>query len=94
MILKTLQCKGHCSVLSMPNPGSETIWRRDLVGVGVLFEVGVPLLTWALNPHPPAWNPIFWQLSGEDVEFSALPVPCLPGHCHSPILIMDQTSNL
>jgi hypothetical protein len=29
----------------------------------------------------------------EDAELSALPTPCLPGHCHAPdLMIMDRTS--
>jgi hypothetical protein len=38
-----------------------------------------------------AWKPVFsYQPSGEDVELSALPVPCLPGCCHVPFLmVMD-----
>jgi hypothetical protein len=35
------------------------------------------------------------QSLDEDIEFSAPPVPCLPGHCHAPtLMIMDWASAL
>jgi hypothetical protein len=41
-----------------------------------------------------AWKPVFfYQPSGEDIELSSPPAPCLPGCCHVPaMMIMDQTS--
>jgi hypothetical protein len=41
-----------------------------------------------------AWKPVFHlQASDEDVELSAPPMPCLPGCCHAPaLMIMDWTS--
>ena len=41
-----------------------------------------------------AWKPLFsWQSSDEDVELSAPLIPCLPGCCHVPaLMIMDRTS--
>ena len=39
---------------------------------------------------PAAWKSVFCQQpSDEDVEHSAPPAPCRPGHCHAPALIID-----
>jgi hypothetical protein len=50
-----------------------------------MVGLGFKILTLA------AWKSIFsYQLSDEDIELSALPIPCLPGHFHAPtLMIMD-----
>ena len=52
------------------------------ITVGVGFKP-LPLASW--KPSSPSSLP-----SGEDVELSAPPTPCLPGRCHVPaLMIMD-----
>jgi hypothetical protein len=70
--------------LNLLGPGSSTIRRCDLIGVGVAlleeirhFGVGFETLLLA------AWKPVFSCLPLEqDVELSAPPSPCLPGCCY------------
>ena len=84
-------CVMVCICLSQ---GVPLLGSCGLVGVGVAllvwvwpcwrkcFTVGVGLKTLILA----AWS----QSSDEDVELSAPPVPCLPGCCHVPaLMIMD-----
>jgi hypothetical protein len=78
----------ECDGSNMLGPGSGTIRRCVLVGVGV------SLWAWALRPSSSLpgseSSPVCHLPLGEDVEPSAPPAPHLPGHCHVPILmIMD-----
>ena len=75
----------------MLGPGSGTI-RRCGLGIGVScwsrhVTVGMGFNTLVLA----AWKPVFSCLPLEqDVEFSNIPIPCLPGYCHAPtLMIMD-----
>jgi hypothetical protein len=63
----------------MLGPGSRIIRGCGLVGVGVSL--------WAWNGIP--GKLVFYQLPSEqEMELSDPPAPCLPGHCHVPILII------
>ena len=74
-----------------------------MVGWGVVLLGGVALLeevwpywkkcvtVWVGNATLllTMWEPVFsLQPSVEDVELSAPPSPCLPGHCHAPALVI------
>ena len=81
-----------CHGLYILGPGGGTISRCRLVGIGVTWleqvcHCGCELKTLTLV----AWKSIFHQQPlDEHVELSALPVPCLPGCCHVPtLMIMD-----
>ena len=78
--------------LNILGPGSGTIRRCGLVGVGLTLLkkcviVGMGFKTLILGP----WKPVFSFLPLEqDVELSAPPTPCLPRCCHAPaLMIMD-----
>jgi hypothetical protein len=72
-------------------PGNGTIRRYGLVGVGVaLLEWVWPcwrkcVTVWVGNVILllAAWLIDFWLPLEQDVELSASPMPCLPGHCHA-----------
>ena len=67
----------------MLGPGSGTIRRYGLVGVGVSLGMGFKPLILA------AWKSVFHYLpSDKDVELSALPAPGLPRCCPVPTLMM------
>ena len=74
----------------MLGPESGTI-RCDLVGVDMAFVGGsVSLRAWAFKTLLlAAWKTVFsyWS-SDENVELSAPPAPCLPGHCYVPTLVI------
>jgi len=71
-----------CDGLYMLSPGSGTIRRCSLVGVGVL------LWSWALRPPSCLEVSLLLAASDEDVELSAPPAPGLPGCRHAPTLMM------
>ena len=74
----------ECDGLYMLSPGSGTIRRCGLVGVGVSMWV------WALIPSPSFLEVnLLLQPSDENVELSAAPIPCLSRWCHAPSLIMS-----
>jgi hypothetical protein len=81
-----------CDGLYILGPGSGTIGRCGLVGMGVTWlewvchcGYGYKILTLV------AWKAVFhYQPLDEDIELSAPPAPCLPGYCHVPtLMIMD-----
>ena len=87
--------KDHCDGLYILGPGSVTIWRCGLVGIGVTWLEWVchcgceyKILTLV------AWKSVFhYQPLDENIELSAPPAPCLPRCCHVPtLMIMDWTS--
>jgi hypothetical protein len=48
----------------------------------IAFRDNMPC--WFLRPTEPAFS--YWS-SDKDEELSAPPAPCLPGHCHAPVLM-------
>jgi hypothetical protein len=87
--------QGPCDGLYVLGPGSGTIWRYGLVGIGVTWlewvchcGCGYKILILV------AWMSVLhWQPLDEDIELSAPPALCLPGYCHAPtLMIMDWTS--
>jgi hypothetical protein len=73
-----------CGSLKMLGPGSDTIRRCRFVGGNVALWV------WAFKTLLlTKWESVFCeQPSDEDVELSAPPALCLPGHCHVPTLMI------